>query len=238
MNDLSFERLKAIASNFIRRDALGNASNDKLGRIHARKGVLAASDGRILIHVESPVITPVEMSAESVLDFTADGFKVIAGKRLIESVVVPLACFAYVKGATRATKIRERASLELQRARRRICPHCGEDIIESDCGAFVTPDEFLEERLTEAEEVMGHATIHFGPHAASVGIKHLHTALEAASALGGAEILEAAPVDDNRSRIQMLRLRGEGWFIVIVTSRFNLDPDLETGIYLDTDPFL
>lgn len=202
----TFEELKAIAIEFAEPNGRGHR-----GRVNARPGLLAATDGRVLIHVESPVIEEIPDSASSFLDFTPEPTMRVAGREWIETELRPAVDAADKQDLVKSDMRRREFMAQAERDRRR-CPCCDAEVID-DGDDLVEYEGYLEENTPDSRC----ATSSFGLRPRGVNDRryfstfYLARMLWAAAVLGGAEAL--------RLGANQLVLKGAGWWIVCLGFR-------------------
>ena len=191
-------------------------------RVHLRPGELAATDGRVLLHVFRPDIAPDSPAEEdSILDYRPIGQETVVARR---DFLATLAGFVL--------PVRRRAHEELLRRQREFdadpfaelrdevfcCPCCGTQLVY-DSGDALEAAEYIERYRPDVRDEKGVAMIHGAVRTVAVGLRYLAVVLEAAGALGAAETLSfvgSAPT---------LVFRGDGWFAALMPLRIDLDDD-------------
>lgn len=209
---LSREEAEEIARGFAEPD--GRDSAPYRMRIHARDGLVAATDGRILARIAAPAARAIEGSMGEVLDFLAE-------QRMEE-----VAPWAWLEGAApRLEEARDRRMRAAEavaeddrrtmRERTRKCPHCGEPVVVDDDFEVLTPEAYGEQEMIEeppdAREVCRAARIAWrdgrGEWREALGnVHYLLMGIGAARRLGGATLVAGR---------RQMALRGDGWEVLI-----------------------
>ena len=204
-------------------DALDQIASEFLGKpgdlpsyrrtIHKRDGELAATDGRVLIHVWHPQIRAVDGANEKVLDFQRPKTAFVAGADWIRGPLDELVAPAMRALRERLPGIQEDFAKKAEYGMsRRTCPCCGQTFWEDDDGDFHDPEEYIEENRPDEYSVGGNVMLSFPDSAfLSVALANLGKALRAAKLLGGATALRY----DGHN---ILELDGDGFYIVLATA--------------------
>lgn len=211
--NMTNEELRNLADLFLNPDSV----RDSLTRLHVRPGVLVATDGRCLLHVEDPAIAPVEGDEEpkdSILKARWDGGQTIAGPRKIEwlaATLVPV----YEEARRKLEDRVEAFDLDPEGAARADCedvtecPCCGQRLIVSG-GEVQTVEQWADKNRPDERDMRGLVVLEGAAlkEPQPLDLRYIGKALYAAQKLGGAERLEvcAHPV---------LALRGPGWAVYI-----------------------
>lgn len=190
----------------------GDGGHD-LQRVHAIGGHLAATDDRILLHVESPAVRDIGESSPKILGFRPEQAVRVAGADWVMDELAPRVSAEYGRAEERLLEKRKDAIAEA-RGRTRTCPHCGTPFVVDEDGDLRDIDEYLAGELPDMAHDGPAAWLRFGNDrlARKVGLHYLATALDAARRLGGDAELWIG------ERIQVI-LWGVGWFIVIAMMR-------------------
>lgn len=181
-------------------------------RVHRKDGEIAATNGRILIHIRHPLITPADGAHPPVFSLEPPSTPSLAGPEWIHG---PLQ--SAVRPAMQAVRERLPGLQENFRLRttsemtRRICPCCGQEMWGDDDGDLHDPDEFLSENEPDEESTAGHILLRFASgNFASVSLYGLDLALHAANILGGATALRY-------DGTHLLSVEGDGWYVILST---------------------
>ena len=203
------EELLALAGRFTEAGVGGNERQ----RVHVRGGHLAATDGRILLHVESPAVRDTEGAVSSVVGFRPEYPATrVAGADWVMGELAPAIAEKHAQAEKRARAAHEEAEREARR-KAKTCPHCYGEVVVDENGDLVDFDEYLAELQAAAAEGPS-VWLHFGGArlARKVRLHYLATALDAARRLGGDAELWIG------EGIQVI-LWGAGFFVVIATMR-------------------
>ena len=206
----------------------GQSTGDR-GRLHARPGHLVATDGRILIHIESPLVEAIPNSNDRFLDFEPEEGTRIAGREWIETALRKTVELA---DADDAAKFREMhfefmRQVELDTA---TCPCCKSRLVITDDKELEEYDAFLNDNAPERKSSCSAIGLHFArpPRNKFFGTFYLAIAIHAALNLGGADELICGK--------QQLVFKGAGFWITIMNLREpgsnvrTIDvPDMEGG---------
>ena len=209
VKDYSPDALDLIASEFLGKpDTLPTYRR----KIHKRDGELAATDGRVLLHVRHPLIKGDKESRGEVLDFGRPGGSIIAGAGWIHGALSDAVEPAMQSVRERLPKMQEKFAEEAERGMtRHWCPCCGRKFWEDEDGDFYDPEAYLEENAPDEYSVGGNFMFKFADGGFfSVALCNLDKALRAARLLGGATAL--------RYGNGIFGLEGEDWFIVLAAA--------------------
>lgn len=203
------EELLAMAGRFTE---AGVGGNDRQ-RVHVRGGHLAATDGRILLHVESPAVRDTEGAVSGIVGFRPERATRVADADWVMGELAPRVSAEYARAEKRMLEKRERFEAEA-RARTRRCPCCGAPAVVDEDGNLHDIDEYLAEELPDMAHNGPAVWLHFGGArlARKISLHYLATALDAARRLGGDAELWIG------EGIQVI-LWGAGFFVVIATMR-------------------
>ena len=181
--------------------------------IHARDGVLVATDNRILLHVESPSVRDIDGSAASAINFRPEKAQKVAGADWVMGELAPRVSAEYARAEMRMLEKREDIVVEAS-ARTRTCPHCGTPFVVDEDGDLRDIDEYLAGELPDMAHDGPAVWLHFGGDrmACKISLHYLATALDAARRLGGDAELWIG------EGIQVI-LWGAGFFVVIAAMR-------------------
>ncbi len=210
--NMTNEELRDLAKLFLNPD-----SGRDRERLHVRPGVLVATDGHILLHVEDPAIAPAEGDEEPKDSFMTarwDGVQTIAGPRKIEwlaAALVPV----YEEARRIIEKEAEEFDADPEAAARRDCeditdcPCCGKCLIVSG-GVARTVEEWADENHPDEFNIKGLVVLEGEGHEEPlpIALRYIGKALYAARKLGGAERLDVC-------EYPILALRGPGWAVYI-----------------------
>lgn len=211
--NMTNEELRDLADLFLNPDP----GRHDLARLHVRPGVLVATDGQILLHVEDPAIAPAEGDEEpkdSLMSARWDGVQTIAGPRKIEWLAATLV--PVYEEARRKLEDRVRAfDLDPEGAARADfedvteCPFCGQRLIVSG-GELQTVEQWADDNRPDESEMRGLVVLEGAAlkEPQPLALRYIGKALYAARKLGGAERLEVC-------EFPVLALRGPGWNIYI-----------------------
>ena len=188
------------------------ATREKLQCEQVRDGLIAATDGHVLVRVELPGFRPTPEAAAasvaSVLDFVPEEGRVVADREWIERELAPHVEADWTE--VRAAADRKHAD-EWTRAntRARRCPCCGAKLVADEDGDVWTLDEWIrmEARPSERDAV---ERVEISTNVGAgicVFLRDLARALDAAQKLGGA--------DELRIGRAQLRLDGAGFTAVV-----------------------
>ena len=188
------------------------ATRDAIKCAQVRDGLIAATDGGVLVRVEIPGFRPTpEAAAASVagiLDFVPEEGRVVAGREWIERELAPRVEADWTE--VRAAVDRKRAD-EWTRAntRARRCPCCGAELVADDDRNIWTLEEWIRMEAGPSErDAVERVEISTNVGAGiCVFLRDLARALDAARKLGGADAL--------RIGRDQLRLDGAGFTVVV-----------------------
>jgi hypothetical protein len=211
--NMTNEELRDLADLFLNPDA----GRDSYTRPHVRPGVLVATDGRCLLHVEDPAIAPAEGDEEpkdSFMKFRQDGVQTIAGPRKIEwlaATLVPV----YEEARRKIEEWAETFDLDPEGAARADCedvtecPCCGQRLIVSN-GEAQTIEQWAADNRPDEGRMRGLVVLEGAAlkEPQPLALRYIGKALYAARKLGGAERLDVC-------EFPTLALRGPGWDIYI-----------------------
>lgn len=199
------EELLALAQRFTEAGSQGS----KLQRVHASGGHLAATDGRILLHVESPAVLDTEDAVSSIVGFRPERAEKVADADWVMGELAPRVSAEYARAEKRMLEKRDAAEAEA-RGRTRTCPCCGSPFVVDEDGDLGDIDEYLAGELPDMAHNGPAVWLHFGGDrlARKISLHYLATALDAARRLGGDAELWIG------MGIQVI-LRGEGYFVII-----------------------
>jgi hypothetical protein len=106
------------------------------GEVFARPGKMAASDGRMILRIESPIITEIQTAYASVADsffnFAPEAETRLAGRKWIEGALFPEIKRQATLEGVRLEKMREQARADAWRAEIVHCPCCGAKLVIED----------------------------------------------------------------------------------------------------------
>lgn len=187
------------------------------GEVFARPGKMAASDGRMLLRIESPIITEIPTAyakvADAFFNFSPEAETRLAGREWIEGALFP----AIMKQASledaRLDAVRKDARAEEWRAQIVRCPCCGKRLVIEDYD-LVVYDDWV--RSLEPNPRSDGGTMALTDGRVSGGymafkVFYLDKMRRACEILGDVEGLYGGT--------EHLVLRGDGWFIVLASLR-------------------
>ncbi len=183
-------------------------------RVHVRGGHLAATDGRILLHVESPAVRDTEDALSAIVGFRPEQAATrVAGANWVMGELAPRVSAEYARAEKRMREKRDKLEAEA-RARTRTCPHCCTPFVVDEDGDVCDIDEYLAGELPDMAHDGPAVWLRFGNDmlARRVSLHYLAKALDAARRLGGDAELWIG------EGIQVI-LRGEGYFVIIAKMR-------------------
>lgn len=213
--NLTMEELREIARPF-----LATASGRyNLTRLHVRPGLLVATDGRRLLHVEDPAIVPGEDDKEpdeGIIAAKFEGSRPIAGPRRLEwlaATIVPIFEEKSREVAERAEAWDAEDEARMQDLEITRCPCCGARVVVDD-GIITEFDEWAEENRPDPDYMRGAVRIEANglDKPVLLSLRNLGMALAAAQKLGGAQALDEC---EN----PVVVLRGRGWWIALARLR-------------------
>lgn len=221
-NELSPEALNRIASEFL--DTSHDAPPYRT-RVHARKGELAATDGRILIHISDPRLEASDGSSSKVLDFRIPETVAVADAAWIRGPLKDAVHPRMVDVRKRLPKMQEAFAEKAERdMTSHWCPCCGKKFWEDFDGDFYDPEAYLDENQPTELSVGGDVQIRIpagGPPSPIVAASYLDKAVCAALILGGYVVLRVNEIE--------VVFEGDGWFVCIMAKRscgFNVTIDV------------
>lgn len=224
-NDLGPRALEQIATEFL--DTAHDAPSYRT-RVHARKGELAATDGRILIHISDPRIEASDGSRAEVLGFRLPETVAVADAAWIRGPLKEAVLPRMVDVRKRLPKMQETFANEAERGMtRHWCPCCGRKFWEDEDGDFYDPDVYLKENQPSELSVGGDVLIRIpagGPPSPIVAAYYLDKAVCAALILGGDVVLRVNEIE--------VVFEGDGWFVCIMAKRyfgFDVSIDVPAG---------
>lgn len=221
--NLSMEELLEIAQPFC-----GDFGARK--QVHVRFGLLAATDGRALIHIERPGVIPEAASAPeigeaaNILNFkpmkVAGTPEAVVGRETIEDIakaVIP----AWKEA--RVAVLKEQATFDSDwRAAVRhagckisFCPHCGGEVVTDDYGDISSVGDWIDENRPDESSMKGALIlkVHGIEAPVTLSFRYIGLALDAAGRLGGADSMSIV------GERQAITLRGADWFIAVMPLR-------------------
>ena len=148
------ETVKDIARRFFDTD---KKAKEWKRRIHARDGLLAATDGRRIIQVFDPAIKAEDGSMDQLLDFlpppAKNGLVAADGEYIHDNLRYLLNC-ATERGRVRLEEAREKFENKVI-AMTCHCPKCSAELVyDEDCGLFMKKD-YEEEYNPDGESAFG-----------------------------------------------------------------------------------
>lgn len=219
---MTFDELKGIASPFC-----ADPDHDHVrSMVFARPGEIAASDGRILIHIESPEIAPpadkeLPSQAVGVLNFRPEGDEVVLAHRewiaAQSAKISPAWQDAYEEYQRRVDRFDDDPDTYIRRegGRLRECPCCGEALVVQGDDVTTYGQWLTENRPSEWYDISGNVRIRVpGEPSIYVSLRYMHIALVAAECLGGADTMSLV------GGMQLV-FRGKGWFVTMMRMRTN-----------------
>jgi len=206
MIQLSLSNLENIAGLFTT-----NTGSDR-SRLHARPGLLVATDGRYLIHIEHRFVEAIPNSNENFLNFEPEAGKLIAGREWIESTLRKTVQLADADDAIRFRKEQTEFLRELEN-NATTCPCCGSRLVVCYGNELDEYDSYRENNAPDRMSASSATGLHFSkpPKNMFFGTRRLAIALHAAAELGGADELLC-------SKNQLI-LKGDGFWIVLMCLR-------------------
>lgn len=207
-------------------------------RVHVGDGMLAASDGRIMLHVDVPGIQRKEGDGEEVgsLRFGVEkiaseawrGWPRMGGPEWCQKTLLEAVWPLWKKAAEEAQKKSQESFRQSGRERsdaRRTCPHCGEDVFEED-GRLVTDeqwDEWHGDSVYRPVDAQVYLEIALPGKRMCFNAAYLKMALDSALNLGG---LQGAFLDADYSEAAVFV--GSGWFVFLMPVRLlGVDMDMD-----------
>ncbi len=210
VKDYSPETLETIASEFLGKP---NELPSYRRKVHKRDGELAATEGRVLIHIWHPLVKADEGSKREVLDFNIPESSIVACADWIHGPLADAVAPAMRNVRERLPNLRATFAEDAERGMtRRYCPCCGKRFWEDEEGDFYDPETYLEDNAPDEYSVGGNFMFKFADGSfSSVALCNLDKALNAAKLLGGAMALRY----DGKS---IFKLEGEDWFVVLAAA--------------------
>jgi hypothetical protein len=181
-------------------------------RLHARPGLLVATDGRVHIRIESPLVEAIPNSNDRYLDFEPEEGTRIAGREWIEKKLRPTVLLADSYDGIKFTEMHSEFMRELERDAA-TCPCCRSRLVITDDKELEEYDDFLKYNAPERKSSCSAIGLHFArpPRNMFFGTFYLAIAIHAADELGGADELLCGR--------QQLIFKGDGFRIVIMNLR-------------------
>ena len=213
--DLKLDEMRVVANMFTAEPG------ERRGEVFSRSGAMTASDGRMLIRIESPIIaeTPCAdaRTADAFFGFAPQAETRIAGREWIEGALFPaIARRAALEGellARRKSEAVAEAKRESWHPSFASCPRCGADLV-IDGGDLLLRDEWERDFKPDPRCDGGTMALTGGQvpdGRMAFKVFYLDRMRLAGELLGDVEGLYCGPAQ--------LVLRGGGWFVTLASLR-------------------
>lgn len=200
------------------------------GEVYARTGEMAASDGRMLVRIKSPIITEIPCKnardAEAFFQFVPEAETRLAGREWIEGALFPAVEKQMALEGARLEKVRSENQAERWHVSFARCPCCNAEIV-IDNGDIVERDVW--ERDIEPDPRCDGGMMALTGNRVTNGsmifrVFYLDRMRRAGTILGDVEGLYCGSFH--------LVLRGAGWFVVLASMRHEQDasPDEKIAV--------